>query len=104
MPSLSVQGVADCACRAIAQMNHTKADWEFTTEAGQLARDRGSDHRRQLSCPGELAIPSAQSLLSFPCDVTDRLGQTLLAQQLLSADPRGKAPGFRQRYLSRPPA
>jgi hypothetical protein len=29
-------------------------------EARQLTRDRGNDHRRLLSCPGELAIPSAQ--------------------------------------------
>ena len=33
-------------------------------EARQLTRDRGSDHRRLLSCPGELAIPSAQPLLA----------------------------------------
>ena len=56
-------------------------------EARQLARDRSSDHRRQLSDPCELAIPSAQPLLSFPCDVADRLDLPFLPQQLLSADP-----------------
>src|SRR4051812_32587057 len=48
---------------------------------------RGRHWARQLSGSDELAIPSAQPFLSFPCDVTDRLGQTLLPQQLLSADP-----------------
>jgi hypothetical protein len=47
-------------------------------EASQLTRDRGSDHRRLLSGPGEVAIPSAQPFLRFPCDVTDRLGQPFL--------------------------
>src|SRR6476646_5658083 len=73
-------------------------------EARQLTRDRGSDHRRLLSCPGELAIPSAQPLLSFPCDVADRLDLPFLPQQLHSADPCRKsiAPGgFYQHASSR---
>src|SRR5580698_764679 len=60
-------------------------------ETRQLTRDRDSDHRRQLSRPGELAIASAQPFLRLPCDVADRLGQALLAQQLLAADACGKS-------------
>src|SRR4029077_19420205 len=72
-------------------------------ETRQLTRDCGSDHRRQLSRPGELAIPSAQPFLSLPCDVADGLGQALLAQQLLAADPCGKsvAPGRFDQHASR---
>src|ERR1700752_5060822 len=60
-------------------------------EAHQLARDRGRDHRRQLSGAGERAVAPAQPLLRLPCDVTDRFGPTLLAQQLFAADPCRKA-------------
>ena len=71
-------------------------------EARQLTRDRGSDYRRLLSCPGELAIPSAQPLLSFPCDVADRLELPLLPQ-LFSADPcrNSIAPGGFDQHASR---
>src|ERR1700688_2462932 len=60
-------------------------------EACQLAGDRGSDHRRQLPGSCERAIASAQPFLSLPRDITDRLSQTFLSQQLLAADPCGKA-------------
>src|SRR5947209_917766 len=64
-------------------------------EACQFARDRSDDHGRRLACPRELAISPTQPFLRLPCRVADRLGQTLLSQQLLAADPRREpiAPG-----------
>src|SRR3954449_10391519 len=60
-------------------------------KAGQLARNRGGDHRRPLSGPGKCAISSAKPLLSLPCDVTDWFWPALLTLQLLAADPGRKA-------------
>ena len=57
-------------------------------EPRQLAGDCGRNDGRGFSRPGELAIAPTQSFLRLPCGVADRLGQTLLAQQLLSADAR----------------
>src|SRR5215472_12673860 len=64
-------------------------------KACQLARDRGGDHGRWLTCPCKLAIPPAKSFLRLPRDIADRLGQTFRSQQLLAADLRREpiAPG-----------
>ena len=81
----------------------------------QLAGDCGRNDGRGFSRPGELAIAPTQSFLHLPCGVADRLGQTLLPQQLLSADarrepitpgrldqhaPRDAIPGFRDAALA----
>src|SRR5215469_7928727 len=72
-------------------------------KACQLARDRGGDHGRWLTCPCKLAIPPAKSFLRLPRGIADRLGQTFLSQQLLAADPRREpiAPGSRARTAGR---
>ena len=57
----------------------------------QFPRDRGGYHRGQLSGPGKLAVPAAQSFLRFPCNVADRLGELFLPDQLCAADP-GREP------------
>ena len=76
-----------------------------------------SAHQAPAACSraGEFAISPTQAFLRLPCGVADRLGQTLLAQQLLSADacrepitpgsldqhsPRRAIPGFRDAALA----
>ena len=69
-------------------------------KARQFPRDRGGYHRGQLSGPGKLAVPAAQSFLRFPCNVADRLGQLLLPDQLCAADP-GREPVIQAASISR---
>src|ERR1700735_1847129 len=69
----------DCTCLAIDQMKPTSS------------RAIAAVITVGLSGARELAIAAAQPFLSLPGNVTDRLDQAFLSQQLLAADPCGKA-------------